>query len=100
MPILKDSRKTTTLKLKSYEGAEVEMYTSLLVGEIENFDSNASPMSQALFMLPILIKSWNFTDENEQELPVNAENIKKLDVSALEEMTAVIEQNKFEAKKG
>jgi len=99
MPILKDQRKTKTLKLESYEGAEVEMYTSLLVGEIENFDSNAAPMTQALFMLPILIKSWNFTDENEQPLPINAENIKKLDVSALEEMTAVIEQNKFEAKK-
>jgi hypothetical protein len=99
MPILKDNRSTTTLQLKSYEGAEVIMYSSLLVGELEGFDDSKTSMQQVFYILPKLIKEWNFTDEGGNVLDVTVENLKKLSADALEEMTAIIEKNKYEAKK-
>lgn len=99
MPKLTSQRKTKTIELKSYEGAQVEVYETLTVGDLEHFDENSSAMQQALYLLPRLIKSWNFTDENEQPLAINKESIKMLSADAIMELTKDFEQNKFEAKK-
>jgi len=99
MAKLTDTRKTTTVKLSSYEGAEIEMYSSLLVGELEGFDEKSSNMQQIFYILPKLIKEWNFTDDAEKPLAITVENIKKLSADALEELTEVIEKNKYEGKK-
>lgn len=62
--VLKDFRQTKVIELPSYPGSEVEIYDSLLVGDLPSLDSNEKNMIKlSIYALPKFIKSWNFTDE-------------------------------------
>lgn len=76
MPVLKDFRQTKTITLPSYPDSKVEIYDSLLVGDLPSIDPNEKNLVKtSLEALPKFIKSWNFTDEAEQALPVTRENM-------------------------
>ena len=76
MPVLKDFRTTRTIELPSYPGSKVEIYDSLIVGDILGVDyKDQSDLQKVVQTLPKFIKSWNFTDEKEEALPVNEENL-------------------------
>jgi len=75
MPILKDYRKTKVITLPSFPDSKIEVYDSVLVGELAKFGSSENTVESAIKQLPYLIKSWNFTDEAEKLLPITKENL-------------------------
>lgn len=89
------NRKTTTVQLPSYEGSEVVLYTSLLIGEVEEVQNAGNDLASGIATLQKLIKSWNFVKEDGTALEITLENIKLLpanDVNVL--MTAIAESQK------
>jgi len=100
MPILKDFRFTKTVTLPSFPDSRVEIYDSLLVGDMMSSDIKASDdqVSQGIKVLPKFIKSWNFTNEAGEPLPIDTANIgflKEEDVAFLiTEITAFAKENK------
>ena len=76
MPQLKDFRKTKTIALPSFPDSQVEIYDSLLVGDMIKTNIKAdSDIRTAIEILPYMIKSWNFTDEKNNPIPITAENL-------------------------
>lgn len=76
MPVLKDFRTTKILTLPSFPDSKVEVYSSLLVGEVARLSlKDKNEFQIGIESLPLFIKSWNFTDEQGQTLPITYENI-------------------------
>jgi hypothetical protein len=76
MPILKDFRPVKIIELPSYPDSKVEVVDSLLVGELVAMNPDEkNPIKVAMDVLPKLIKSWNFTDEEGKALAITAENL-------------------------
>jgi len=100
MPILKDFRRTKVLKLKKYEGSEIEIYDSLLAGDITDFKAgDEGNTAKSLSLVAKLIKSWNFTNEKNEPLEVNLENIKLLDIESITEISNTVKDFSIEVKK-
>jgi len=80
MPILKDFRQTKKIILPSYQDSEVIIYNSLLASESDDaIEIRKSPSAKKMLeIIPKLIASWNFVDENQKPLPVNTENLNKM----------------------
>jgi len=76
---LTDNRTTKTISLPSYEGSEVEIYSGLLVGDLDGLDLS-NPERVGIDTLPKLIKSWNFSDDNDKPLSINKDAIKKINI--------------------
>ena len=78
MPVLKkDFRLTKEINLPSYPDAKVVIFNSMTTRESDemvNLDKDPKP-SNLLRVLPKLIKSWNFTDDNETVLEINEETL-------------------------
>lgn len=86
MPKLQDFRKTKKVNLPGVPDAEVEIYDSVLAGDLELGPKDESSVAQGLRLLPKFIKSWNFTGDDDKPLEITADNVKKLksdDVSFL-----------------
>lgn len=76
MPQLQDIRETKKIN-SCIEGGEIEFYTVLLAGEMEKLTSQSG--DKLSLMIHAFIKSWNFTDAENKELPITIENVKLLD---------------------
>lgn len=101
MPVLSDFRKSVEIELPQYEGAKIELYESVLVKDLGDTpligaDSKASDVAK---VIPLFIKSWNFTDAEGKDLPVTAENIMLLRVDALQVIVEKIAGNNTDQKK-
>jgi hypothetical protein len=98
MPILKDFRRTTMISLSKYEGSKIEIFDSLLakdafsVGEKKELGDNLAGLAK-------MIKSWNFTDEQEKPLPIALESLEILDVETLTELITKINEFATSVKK-
>lgn len=98
MPILKDFRQTKTISLPSWPDSKVEIYDSLLVGEVARLNLKDKTEFQVSFeSLPLFIKSWNFTDDAGKLLPIAFENITFL---KQEDLTYFLDQINSFAKEG
>lgn len=76
MPVLKDYRVTKEISLPSFPDSKVEIFDSLLVGQMANFDqAEKNQIVMSMKLLPKFIKSWNFTDESGATLEINEANI-------------------------
>ena len=94
MPVLKNQRETITIKPEKYPDAEIKMYTSFTVGDAVENSADEEDITQGenlLRMLTRVIQEWNFTDEEENPLPITEENIKMLDVSVLNDIVDVVD---------
>ena len=82
MPQLQDTRKTLKLSIKSIEGSEVSIKDGLLAGDMSFVygEGTTNDIERTLRALSVMIIDWNLTDEKEVKIPVNLENIKKLDI--------------------
>ena len=99
MPILKDFRATKEISLPSFPDSKVEIYDSIMLGDMASIDfKSENPIEQIIQSLPLFIKSWNFTDDKEQPLEINRENLgflKANDVQYLaEQINALAEESK------
>ena len=96
MTVLKDTRNVKEIVLPISK-AKVSIYNTLLAGEIEQvYEMKESEMKKVRKMLSFVIKSWDFTDENGNELPITDENLAKLQMP---DITAMIEETDFTEKK-
>lgn len=81
MPQLTDSRKVISVKLQTIEGGEILIFNSFLAGQIEEVqarkDKNDFSILEPIVML---IQSWNLTNDKDESLPVNLENVRRLDM--------------------
>jgi hypothetical protein len=103
MPKLLDIRSTKKITLPSFDGSKVEIYDSLLVGDMVDIDyKEDNKIKLTLDILPKFIKSWNFTDEEGKELEITKENLgflKEDDVKFIvDEITALAEASKKKLK--
>lgn len=100
MPVLKDFRNTKTLTLPSYPDSKVEVYDSLLVGQMASLypDKDKTEIEFGIGSLHLFIKAWNFTDDEQKVLPITTENLgflKELDlIFLLNEITAFAKEGK------
>ena len=106
MPILNDIRNTRTVVLPSFKDSKIEIYDGLLFGNYieisKDLKEGSSDFEKGLKIIVKTIKSWNFTDEEENELPVTEENLMKLpdkDISFLNEQINVVEEKKTDIEK-
>lgn len=99
MPVLKDFRTTKKISLPSFEGSEVEIYGSLLVGDIKGIDYKTNDLQQSVDTIPLFIKSWNFTNEAGEMLEINGENIGFLQIADIEYLSQQIMAFEAESKK-
>ena len=91
-PILKTNRETKTVALPSYPESKVEIYKDIIFGDLVGFnlgEGGELDVNKSLDFLPKLIKSWNFTNEKNEALIVNSENLKLLNVA---DVTFLFEQ--------
>ena len=81
-----DPRITKTVELPSFKGSQVEIYGSLTVGDQRNIlakypnasaGNNADAFAASVEMIAAGIKNWNFTAEDDTDLPITAEILNK-----------------------
>jgi len=75
--ILQDNRPTKELTLPSFPGSKVTIYSSLLVRDIQGMPTTDA-LGSGISTMHKLIKDWNFTDEDGNDLPVSEEAVKNL----------------------
>ena len=73
-----DIRKLKTLNLPSYEGSEVEIYDRFTAKQQGEILETKTDLERGILALTFLIKSWNFVDDKEKELPVTKETLGNL----------------------
>lgn len=86
MPKLEVLRETKKVQLDYVKGGEVEVYTSITGGDIEEMQKLGlfdEKNKQPLTPLKFLIKDWNLEDDQGVKLPIEMEHIKKLDFKDL-----------------
>lgn len=101
--ILRDHRATVKVLLPS-TGITVEVYSSLLISEMDALDVEGlakGSVGQAKFMFVKLIKSWNAYDSEEspEPLPINAETVGLIHAEDVPVLTEAIEKLNKEQKK-
>lgn len=79
MPKLIDSRTIIEVPTETIEGGVIKIYDGLLAADVEKLD-DLSGMQRSFDLLLRLIKEWNLEDETGQPLPINLENVKKLNL--------------------
>ena len=77
MPILKDIRDVKNIKLPK-SGITVKVRDGVLANDIEEIEKENSDIKQVLVMLTRIIEDWDATDDREQKLPVNIDNVNLL----------------------
>lgn len=93
MPVLKDFRLTKSITLKEHEGSEIVVFNSILAGDGESLialEDNPKSTKLLIELLPKFIKSWNFTDPQEQPLPINAKSLNLLKLDDIAEIVTQI----------
>ena len=91
MPSLDKERKTKKVVLENDDNGTLEIYTSVLVGDVVGLvDENVSEGDKMIQLLPRLIKSWDYTEEDGSPTPITSENIQKLSAKSLSKLTDVL----------
>lgn len=93
MPILKDFRLTKEISLPNHEGSKVVIYNSALAMDTDEvmLIEKEPTVKNLLAILPKFIKSWNFTNEAGEEMPITSEN---LNFFAEDDLTKLVEEIK------
>ena len=100
MPKLTDFRQTKTIVLPSYPDSQVEIYDSMLVGDALAAGFKSGAEEEAMIkVLPALIKSWNFTGEDDKPLPIVAASLNFLKADDLAFLLQQITEFATETKK-
>ena len=79
MPILKDLRDVKNIKLPK-SGIIVKVRDGILANDIEEIEKEKSDIKQILVLLTRIIEDWDATDDQEQKLPINIENVNLLSI--------------------
>ncbi len=95
--VLKDIRETKAVELPSFKGSSILLYKTLLTGQIKELEGTTNEMDRGIKTLILLIKEWNFTDEEDKPLPITQDSINILPIKDLRflmtEMTAIFDDD-------
>jgi hypothetical protein len=85
MPELKYENRTIELELPGIPGSKVTVRNSILAKDVQLLMEKGcynedSAKKQFVPILSVIIVAWNLTDEKGEILPINEENISKLEV--------------------
>lgn len=88
MPVLDDVRDTEEIVLPKTK-AKIKLWKEFLAGDFlvlaENYqEGEKAPVGLVIKMLNRFIADWDFTDKENNKLPVTKENLEKLPFSDLE----------------
>lgn len=87
MAIYKDPRTTKKVSIPSIPGSEVEIYNTLLWGDLEEINNiKGSDVERGREILVKLIKDWNLTDENSKKLPITSNTFKTFTVDIMNQL--------------
>lgn len=80
---LRDPRATKVIELPSFPKSQVEIYPSILVKDTEGVDfgvlqDTSKNIKEGIKFLTKIIKSWNFTNDKDEILPITDEHISVL----------------------
>jgi len=93
MPVFKDSRTSKKVSIPGIEGSEVEIWNTLLWGDLEEiYQSEDSDIVKGRKALVRLIKDWNLTDEKGNKLSISEETVKRF---TLEMINFLLSQTDF-----
>lgn len=81
---ISDAFKTEKISLPSYPGSEVEFKTDIQMKALLDAQQEKDDMAKGLKIATAMIVNWNFTDENDQTLPITQENIGLLPIKDVE----------------
>ena len=88
MPTLNRERETKKVTLEDDDNGELEIYTDVLIGDVIGLvDNDISEGDKMIQLLPKLIKSWNYTEEDGSPTPITGENIQRLTAKSLSKLT-------------
>lgn len=90
---LQDMREVKIIKTIA-TGGEIEVYKSLLAGDIEKINS-LDDKDKTIPSLKAFIKSWNFTDQDEKPLPVTDDNVRLLDARDIKTIMDIVSVEDF-----
>lgn len=76
MPKITDFRKTKSISFPSYPDSEVVIYSGILFGQAMDIDLSDKE-KYIMKALPKFIQSWNFTNENNEALPIDLTSLGK-----------------------
>ena len=72
-------RETKEVELPSFAGSKVVVYASLLVGDLGDVDlASENSLKMSLEALPKIIKSWNLIGQDDKDLPITSDTLKKM----------------------
>ena len=81
MPVFKDPRTIKKVELPSVKGSEVEIWNTLLWGDMEKiYTLDISDIARVRKALVCLIKDWNLTDEKGEKLPITEATLEKFSI--------------------
>lgn len=97
--IYKDPRQIKKFSLPQIEGSEIEVYSTILWGDIQNAVKDGSTEDEIFKsgtkILAMVIKDWNLTDENNVKLPITEETLNKFTAQMI---ASIVEQTDFLAQ--
>lgn len=87
--------------MPQYPGSSVEVYEGILVKDLGDVPmiTEKSTVGDVIKIIPKLVKSWNFTDEKNQSLPVNEKTLGLLNLDALKFLVDEIQSGSVALKK-
>jgi len=101
LPQLIDNRPTKTISLTGHPGSELVIYGSVLLRDRAAIGIQAGDSEDTIGLksVPAMIKSWNFTDENDQPMPINSDSVGLLTSDDIKEIIDAIISMSQEEKK-
>ena len=94
--VYKDPRQVKKFSLSQIEGSEIEVYSTILWGDIQNAMKDGATEDEIFKngtkILAMVIKDWNLTDENNVKLPITEETLNKF---TAEMIASIVAQTDF-----
>jgi len=81
MPKIEDTIKKIDIILPSNKEVKLTIRKGMSVGDLEEVNIEEDDFKRSIIMLEKMIVSWNFTDKDENPLPIVYDNIRKLNIS-------------------
>jgi len=103
MPELKDVRETKTIKLLSFEGGEITLYTDFLYRDMRKLEKVKDNYQKGIETFLVLAKEWNLTDSEGNVLEITEKNLEMFPRKDLmyvfDEVGKIFDETKKEGKK-
>ena len=82
--IFKDARKFVEISLPSFPGSKVVLYDGLLFGQMKKVGEAKEDFDKGILVLTFLIKEWNFTNDKDEILSVDEDNLNQFPLADLQ----------------